>query len=65
VVEAAILATRLHLLPFDQIDRQLGELAVWVEKTGGEQERRAFDFLRAYVDDHRDDSARPRGDTGA
>jgi hypothetical protein len=64
VVEAAILATRLHLLPTEQVQRQLGDLAIWVEKTGGQQERRAFDFLRAYVRDRHDDSSATGGGTG-
>jgi hypothetical protein len=49
VVEAAILATRLHLLPREQIAAEFQRLAVLVEKTGGEQERQAFDFLRQYI----------------
>ncbi|HEX6316712.1 MAG TPA: DUF447 domain-containing protein [Gemmatimonadaceae bacterium] len=65
VVEAAILATRIHLLQPDEVERQMRQLAVWVEKTGGEQEQRAFEFLKAYVDGHSDDSAERRGDSGA
>jgi hypothetical protein len=51
VVEAAILATRLHLLPRDQIMAELEKLAVLVEKTGGPQEDQAFQFLRRYVEE--------------
>jgi hypothetical protein len=65
VLEAAILATRIHLLPLDDVKRQLQQLAVWVEKTGGDQERRAFAFLRAYVEDHANLLAKPSGDAGA
>jgi hypothetical protein len=50
VVEAAILATRLHLLPREEIDAAYQKLAVLVEKTGGQREREAFALLRAYVD---------------
>ncbi len=50
VVEAAILATRVTLLPYDEILAEFARLAILVGKTGGEQERKAFDFLRAYVD---------------
>jgi hypothetical protein len=50
VVEAAILATRLHLLPREEIDAEFRKLARIVEKTGGEQEREAFEFLEAYVE---------------
>ena len=49
VVEAAILATRVHLLPRDEILQQLQQWSVLVEKTAGDQERRAFEFLRDYV----------------
>jgi hypothetical protein len=49
VVEAAILATRTLFLPAGQIASEYDRLAVLVEKTGGEREREAFAFLRAYV----------------
>ena len=50
VIEAAILATRVSILSADDIREQFSRLAVLVEKTGGEQERRAFEFLRQYVE---------------
>jgi len=50
VVEAAILATRTHILPAQQIRDELAHLAVAVDKTAGEQERRAFDFLRQHIE---------------
>ena len=49
IVEAAILATRVHLLPRAEIDVEFAKLAVIVQKTAGEQERLAFDFLRTQV----------------
>jgi hypothetical protein len=49
VVEAAILATRVRLLPADEIRADLCRLALLVEKTGGPAEHRAFEFLRSYV----------------
>ena len=49
VVEAAILATRLHLLSPHAILADLARLAVLVEKTGGRSERSAFALLEAYV----------------
>jgi hypothetical protein len=51
VVEAAILATRLGLLDSDHIRNEFDRLAVLVEKTGGQQEHRAFEFLRTHVGD--------------
>jgi hypothetical protein len=49
VVEAAILATRVHLLGADDLIDQLARLKPLVDKTGGPQERRAFDFLSTYI----------------
>ena len=49
VVEAAILATRLGFLPATEIRAEFARLAVIVEKTAGEQERRAFEFLEDHV----------------
>lgn len=52
VLEAAILATRVHFLPIDEITIQLTQLRVLVEKTGGRQEHAAFDLLASYVAEH-------------
>ena len=49
VVEGAILVTRLHLLGTDEVRRQLRELAVLVEKTGGPREHEAFRLLEEKV----------------
>ena len=49
VVEAAILATRTHLLPRDEISKEYEKLAVIVRKTGGEQEHKAFELLKGFV----------------
>ncbi len=51
VVEAAILATRTQFLPADQILDEFQRLAVIIEKTAGESERRAFAFLQQFVDE--------------
>lgn len=51
VVEAAILATRTEFLPADEILREYGRLSVIVDKTSGEQERRAFSFLQQHVNE--------------
>ncbi len=50
VLEAAILATRVHLLPAGEINSRLASLQVLVDKTGGVKERRAFKSLQTYVD---------------
>lgn len=48
VLEAAILATRLHLLPASEITQELARLQVIVDKTAGPREREAM----ALVTDH-------------
>jgi len=49
VVEAAILATRIGILPTHEIGAEFERLRIPVEKTGGSQERAAFDLLANYV----------------
>jgi hypothetical protein len=49
VVEAAILATRLAILPRDEIEADFRKLAVLIEKTGGPREKEAFAFLQSYI----------------
>ncbi len=49
VVEAAILATRVHFLPLDEVEADYCRLAVLVEKTGGVREKQAFALLQAHV----------------
>jgi hypothetical protein len=49
VVEAAILATRTKLLPAEKIVKEMQHLAVIVDKTAGDAERRAFAFLEDYI----------------
>lgn len=45
VIEAAILATRFHLLPADDIAAEFKKLRVIVDKTGGEPEHDAMGML--------------------
>jgi len=49
VLEAAILATRLHLLEPAQIRAELARLAIPVEKTAGPRERQAFAYLKDFM----------------
>ena len=49
VLEAAILATRIGVLPADEILSDLTRLAIPVRKTAGHQERQAFDLLEAHI----------------
>ncbi|QDU64919.1 hypothetical protein Pan216_58130 [Planctomycetes bacterium Pan216] len=49
VIEAAILASRVHILPWDEIATQFEHLRILVEKTGGPREHEAFDLLAHHV----------------
>jgi hypothetical protein len=49
VVEAAILASRVHLLEAEKLNAEFDRLAVPLEKTGAAAEHRAFAMLRDYV----------------
>lgn len=51
VVEAAILATRIGILPDEEIKSELARLAIPVEKTAGTQEREAFALLKRHVEE--------------
>lgn len=53
VVEAAILATRLHLLTTAELETEIQRLRPLVEKTGEQRELRAFAFLTSYVADRK------------
>jgi len=47
IVEAAILMTRLHLLPREEVFADFRRFAVIVDKTAGPREREAFEFLQS------------------
>jgi hypothetical protein len=50
VLEAAILATRVEILPAAAIREQLAALVPLIDKTAGEQEHQAFQLLNDYID---------------
>ena len=52
VLEAAILATRVHLLPAAEILAEFDRFGVIVGKTGGADEHTALDLLREHVEAH-------------
>jgi hypothetical protein len=52
VLEAAILATRVHMLPPGQVRDDLDRLQVLIEKTAGPREHEAWSLLRGYVSAH-------------
>ena len=45
VLEASILASRVRMLPAEEIRAELGRLQVLVDKTGGSREREAMDYV--------------------
>jgi hypothetical protein len=49
VLEATILATRLHLIPHEEIRKQIDALAVLVDKTAGERELEGWKLVSEYV----------------
>lgn len=49
ILEAAILATRTHLLPPEQIRDEFARLQIIVDKTAGPREREAMELLTQYV----------------
>lgn len=52
VLEAAILATRLHIIPKDELMSQFAALAIIVEKTAGPEEKQAFELLNQHLLEH-------------
>ena len=52
VLEAAILATRLHLLPRAEVEAEYRKFRVVVDKTGGPSELAAMAFLEAHLARH-------------
>lgn len=50
VLEAAVLVTRLHMLPREKIEGEIAYLRIAVEKTAGEREREAWGWLMERVD---------------
>ncbi len=52
VIEAAILASRLNMLPRDKIERELDYLKIAIDKTAGPHELEAWSLLVAKIDAH-------------
>ena len=52
VIEAAILTSRLHMLPPEKIRAELAYLTIAIGKTAGEREQEAWDWLTARIHAH-------------
>jgi hypothetical protein len=53
VLEAAILVSRLHMLPWEKIEAEMKYLAIAIEKTAGPGEREAWGWLMEKINAHR------------
>lgn len=53
VIEAAVLASRLHMLPPEKIDAELAYLAIAIEKTAGPAEQEAWGWIMERIARHR------------
>jgi hypothetical protein len=53
VVEAAILVSRLPMLPLDKIEREIAYLQIAIDKTAGPRERQAWDWLMERIAAHK------------
>lgn len=53
VLEAAILATRLRMLPPEKIESEIAYLQIAIDKTAGAEEREAWDMVMAKIAAHR------------
>jgi hypothetical protein len=54
VIEAAILVSRLHMLPREKIETEIGYLQTAIEKTAGAQEAEAWAWLMEAIRAHYD-----------
>ena len=52
VIEAAILVSRLHMLPREKIETEIGYLETAIEKTAGAQETEAWTWLMEAIRAH-------------
>ncbi len=52
VIEAAILTSRLHMLPPEKIRAELDYLTIAISKTAGDREQEAWEWLTAKIQAH-------------
>lgn len=61
VIEAAILVSRLHMLPPEKIEREIAYLEIAVGKTAGAREREAWGWLMERIADYKASGAKAAG----
>lgn len=52
VLEAAILISRLNMLPLEKIQAEIDYLRIGLEKTAGDRELEAWDWLMSVIENH-------------
>lgn len=52
VLEAAVLVSRLHMLPPEKIAAEVAYLTIAIEKTAGERERQAWSWLMERIENY-------------
>jgi hypothetical protein len=57
VIEAAVLVSRLDLLPHEKIDSEIAYLTIAIDKTAGDAEREAWGWLLQKIAAHRAETA--------
>jgi len=60
VIEAAILSSRLHMLPREKVEREVAYLAIAVSKTAGSAEQEAWEWLMAKIEAYYADAERAK-----
>jgi hypothetical protein len=53
VIELSVLVSRLHMLPMEKIDAELAYLNIAIEKTAGEREREAWEWLVERIENYK------------
>lgn len=53
VLEAAVLVSRLHMLPLEKIESEIQYLKGAMEKTAGEHEQQAWQWLMEKIENHK------------
>jgi hypothetical protein len=62
VLEAAVLVSRLHMLPQEKIAAEIAYLTIAIEKTAGDRERQAWNWLIERIENY---NAEQRGENQA
>jgi len=53
VIEAAVLVSRLHMLPMEKIESEMKYLSIAIEKTAGEREAQAWTWLMEKIENYK------------